>query len=284
MAMTAAEQELYRACEDITRRRAGNFFYGIRLLPPDKRRGMCAIYALARRIDDIGDGDLPREAKLERLAEVRAGLATLGERADDPVLPAVADARARFDLPIDAFSELVAGVEMDVLDTRYERFDELVLYCRRVAGTIGRLSLAVFGSTDPVRAPGLADDLGVAMQLTNILRDVREDRELGRVYLPAEDLARFGCPASLHDVPPVACRALVLFEAGRAREWFDRGLGLVELLDARSAACLATMTGIYRRVLDHIERRPEDVLVRRVALPPWEKAWVAMRSLARPAA
>lgn len=278
----ASSERAYRACESITRARAGNFFYGIRLLPADKRRAMCAVYALARRIDDIGDGDLPRDEKLGALGAVRTDLAHIDARDDDPVLAAVADARDRFALPVEAFGELVDGVETDVLGTRFETVEDLVGYCRQVAGTIGRLSLAVFGSAGR-EADALADDLGVAMQLTNVLRDIREDHEQGRLYLPLEDLRRFGCP--LHsdlelEAAPQACVALLRFEAQRNREWFDRGLALLPLLDARSAACVATMAGIYRAILERIERRPEEVLRGRIGLPAWEKGWVAVRAMA----
>jgi phytoene synthase len=196
------------------------------------------------------------------------------ERSDDPVAVALADACRRFDLPLDALELLIEGVEHDVLGTRYETFDELVGYCRRVAGTVGRLCLAIFAEgANTNGGAALADDLGVAMQLTNILRDVREDRERGRVYLPAEDLRRFGC-AELPDA------AMIRYEATRAAEWFDRGLQLTERLDARSASCVLAMTGIYRSILERIERDPDEVLRRRISLPAWEKAWVAARSLA----
>ena len=267
-------------CEAVTRERAANFFYGIRLLPPDKRRAMYAVYAFARRVDDIGDGDLPPAEKLRLLAGERAAVARIGQGGEDPVLAALADACARFALPVDALTDLIDGVEMDVRDVRYETFDELVAYCRRVAGSIGRLSLAIFGAQDMARAQPLADDLGVAMQLTNILRDVREDRGRGRTYLPAGDLRRFGVGEDLLSAPADAEAALVRFEARRARAWFDRGLELVPLLDPRSASCVAAMTGIYRRILDRIERDPSHALVTRVSLAPWEKAWVAVRSLA----
>jgi phytoene synthase len=152
-----------------------------------------------------------------------------------------------------------------------------------VAGSIGRLCLAIFtGATerDGDGASALADDLGVAMQLTNIIRDVREDRDRGRVYLPAEDLRRFGCE-DLFAAPPQDAAALIRFEAARATEWFDHGLRLVELLDRRSAACVLAMTGIYRGILDRIALDPAEVLDRRISLPVWEKAWVAARSLGR---
>ncbi len=278
----------YRHCQRVTRTRAANFYYGIRLLPGPKHLALCAVYALARRVDDVGDEPGTPEGKLARLAAVRADLARLAgaarggpeDVAEDPVLLALADAARRFPIPLEAFGDLVDGVEMDVRGTTYGTFDELVVYCRRVAGSIGRLSVGVFGAADPALAASRGDDLGVAMQLTNILRDVREDRALGRVYLPARDLAAFGCDPDPLEAPPAAVEALLRFEAARAREWFDRGLRLLPLLDRRSAACVAAMTGIYRRLLRRIERRPGEVLSRRLSLAPWEKAWVAARSLA----
>jgi 15-cis-phytoene synthase len=274
-------QRAYAHCESVTRSRAANFYYGIRLLPPDRRRGLCAVYAMARRVDDIGDGGLDEQAKLDQLETVRRSLANLSVDAADPVVAALGDAARRFDLPLDALEDLVDGVEMDVLGATYPAFADLEVYCRRVAGSVGRLSVAVFGSSDRARASALADDLGVAMQLTNILRDVREDLDRGRVYLPREDLDRFGCsPADLAGSPVGAVASLVRFEVARAREWFGRGLRVLPLLDARAASCVSAMTGIYRRILARVERRPEEVLERRISLPPWEKAWVAARSLA----
>ena len=271
-------REAYRICERLTRKAAANFFYGIRLLPADKRRAMSAVYAYARRVDDIGDGGLPADRKLAELRAVRASLAE-GDP-DDPVMVALGDARARFPLPERAFIDLLDGVEMDVAEVRFESFEELVAYSRAVAGSIGRLCVGIFGPAEMERALALADDLGVAMQLTNVLRDVREDHARGRVYLPAEDLRRFGCAESLEASTPDASAALIRFEAGRAREWFARGLGLLPLLDARSRACVRAMTGIYRRILGQIERDPRQIMSRRVSLPAWEKAWVAARSLA----
>jgi phytoene synthase len=284
LTMPALEVEYaYRDCEAITRRAAANFYYGIRLLPQSKRKAMSAVYAFARRVDDIGDGDLDTDAKTAALAIERAGLAALGTGGagtlGDSVTVAVAHARGRYGLPLDALELLIDGVELDVRNTRYETFDDLVLYCRAVAGSIGRLCLAIFSDgADANGATQLADDLGVAMQLTNILRDVREDHELGRVYLPAEDLSRFGCE-TLPEVDGADAAELIHFEAARAREWFDRGLHLVDLLDSRSAACVLAMTGIYRQILKRIEREPGAVLTRRISLPAWEKAWLAARSL-----
>jgi 15-cis-phytoene synthase len=284
MTVPALEVEhAYRGCEQITRHEAANFFYGIRLLPQPKRHAMSAAYAFARRVDDIGDGDLPRPDKLEALSEMRARLATvpLGGTLGDPVTVALAHAHDRYELPLDALELLIDGVEMDVLDTTYETFDELVTYCRAVAGSVGRVCLAIFdgGAAREEQAVRLADDLGVAMQLTNILRDVREDYDNGRVYLPAEDLRHFGCEG-LPNVPAGQAAPLITFEAARAAEWFDRGLQLVDLLDSRSASCVLAMTGIYRTILDRIASCPETILSRRISLPAWEKAWLAARSVA----
>ena len=267
----------YAYCQNVARREAANFYYGIRLLPKERRNALCAIYALARRVDDIGDGSAPREEKLRRLDEERGKLASVDTAYDDPVLVALADAVVRYPIPFDAFAELIDGVQMDIVGTRYETFADLLPYCRRVAGAIGRLSLGVFETRDPETASVYADDLGVAFQLTNILRDIREDLEQGRVYLPAEDLERFGCDLSAADD---SLNELVRFEADRARAWFESGLKLIPLLDRQSAACVSAMAGIYRRLLARIERRPDLVLRGRVSLPTWEKGWVAVRSLA----
>ncbi|HET7406559.1 MAG TPA: presqualene diphosphate synthase HpnD [Mycobacteriales bacterium] len=275
----------YRHCEEVTRREARNFSYGIRLLPTDKRQAMSAVYAFARRIDDIGDGDLPADEKLRLLADARAALATVGERTDDLVLVALADAAKRFPIPLPAFGELIEGVEMDVRGVRYESFDDLVHYCRCVAGSIGRLCLAIFGADRYDEAAPLADALGVALQQTNILRDIREDLGNGRIYLPQQDLRRFGVDLQLAadgTVEGPRDRLVDLIEdaAARAETWYADGLRLLPMLDRRSAACCAAMSGIYRRLLARIEETPEVVLRERMSLSAWEKMTVAARSLA----
>ena len=267
----------YSECEAITRREAKNFAYGIRLLRPPERRALSAVYALARRIDDIGDGEAPPERKLEDLAQVRKQLATVGEPTQDPVLLAIDDAKNRYGLPMDAFGDLVDGCEMDVAGTTYATIDDLVVYCRRVAGSIGRLSLAIFRAAGEPGASGLADDLGVALQLTNILRDVKEDGRRGRVYLPSADAAANGCPPDLSD--DGALGRLVAFECGRAEEWFARGLLLLPMLDRRSQACVGAMAGIYLRLLRRIARDPMAVTRGRVSVPASEKLWVAASCL-----
>jgi phytoene synthase len=305
MSRAISTAEAYGRCEAVTRSEAANFYYGIRLLSGERRRAMCAAYAFARRIDDIGDGTLPDERKRELLDEAGVQLAELERTGtavvapEDPVIVALADAHGRFSLPDGALGELIDGVRMDVDGVAYESFDELVLYCRRVAGAIGRVCLAIFSTRersgralDREQIETLADDLGVALQLTNILRDVREDAINGRVYLPGEDLRRFELGGgaemtqSAQSLVAAAGRedaaliALTRFEAARAQQWFDRGMQLVPLLDRRSAACVAAMAGIYHRLLGRIEADPARALRERMSLSGGEKAIVALRSLA----
>lgn len=284
----ASTRIAYRRCEQITRQQAKNFSYGIALLPGPKRRALSAVYAFARRIDDIGDGSMAAEDKITALERARTQIMALTEQgtADgDQVLIALRDAAARFPIPIAAFGELIDGCEADVRGTSYATFEDLKHYCRCVAGSIGRLSLGIFGSADMASAASLADSLGIALQLTNILRDIREDLQNGRVYLPAEDLARFGCRL----VPPGQDGQVVLdgeldelvrFEALRATEWYATGLRLLPMLDRRSAACTGAMSGIYRRLLDHISASPAEALDHRMSLPAGEKARVAATALA----
>jgi len=281
--VTGSLDDAYRLCESITREQARNFYYGIRLLPAAKRSVLCAVYALARRVDDIGDGDLPTEEKVRALASLRADLSAI-ERAGDPVLAAVADAARRYPIPLEAFTELVDGVEMDVTGRRYQTFEDLVGYCRCVAGSIGRLCLGVFGSRPDPQAPQYADALGIALQQTNILRDIREDLVNGRVYLPQQDLDLFGVELVLDEQGALADKdgglaALIRFSAERARSWYADGLRLIPLLDRRSAASAAAMSGIYRRLLERIEAQPALVYDRRLALSGWQKAGVAARAL-----
>ncbi|WP_438290201.1 presqualene diphosphate synthase HpnD [Streptomyces sp. HUAS TT7] len=289
--VSAPVQAAYSYCEAVTGQQARNFAYGIRLLPADKRQAMSALYAFSRRVDDIGDGTLADDAKEVRLEETRALLGRIRDgRVDeddtDPVAVALADAARRFPIPLGGLDELIDGVLMDVHGESYETWDDLKVYCRCVAGAIGRLSLGVFG-TQP-GAPGIerageyADTLGLALQLTNILRDVREDAGNGRTYLPSDDLAKFGCATGFNSpVPPPGSdfAGLVHFEVRRARALFAEGYRLLPMLDRRSGACVAAMAGIYRRLLDRIERDPEAVLRGRVSLPGREKAYVAVRGL-----
>jgi 15-cis-phytoene synthase len=296
--VTVNADEAYAQCEQITWEQARNFAYGIRLLPPDKRRALAAVYAYARRIDDIGDGDLPSGEKTAQLEAARQQVRTLVARVNgdtaavlddtDPVLVALADVGGRFQVPLEAFEELIDGCLADVNQATYETFDDLLWYCRCVAGSIGRLSLGIYGATQPERQGKLADDLGVALQLTNILRDVREDFLNNRIYLPKEDLDKFGIEfAPFGEPEPFPSETmqarfanLVEFEANRAREWYGSGLRLLATIDRRSAACTGAMAGIYRRLLERIARNPHAVLEGRMSLPGSEKALVAAQALA----
>jgi phytoene synthase len=276
--------EGYEHCESLTRAAAANFYYGIRLLPREKRLATCAVYAFARRIDDIGDGRIEAGEKIELLNAAELALKGISTASIDPVIVALADAHVRFSLPLDALADLIAGVRMDVVGTSYERFEDLLGYCRRVAGSIGRLCLAVFGAREPGRATALADDLGVAMQLTNILRDLCEDAGCGRVYIPREDLVRYRLSSDgRFEGGDGQLDALMRFQARRAEEWFGRGLDLVPLLDRRSGACVLAMANIYRRVLARIEADPAQARQARISLPIWEKGWVATHGLLRAA-
>jgi 15-cis-phytoene synthase len=302
--VTVNADEAYAQCEQITWEQARNFAYGIRLLPEGKRHALAAVYAFARRIDDIGDGELPAAEKTAQLEAARGQVHALvarvsGEPAQagvlddtDPVLVALTDAGRRLPVPLAAFTELIDGCLADVNQASYETFDDLLWYCRCVAGSIGRLSLGVYGTGhqagQPEKQAKLADDLGVALQLTNILRDVREDFRSSRIYLPKEDLDKFGIEfapfGQPEPFPDTAMQArfanLVEFEASRAREWYGSGLRLLATLDRRSAACTGAMAGIYRRLLERIARNPHDVLEGRMSLPGSEKALVAAQALA----
>ncbi|MDR7299984.1 squalene synthase HpnC [Haloactinomyces albus] len=275
----------YRQCEEITRAEAKNFSYGISLLPGPKRRALSAVYAFARRVDDIGDGELPYTDKVTKLAHVRDELRSANLGSADPVLVALADASHRMSIPLEVFDELVEGCEADVRGQRYATFDELLHYCRCVAGSIGRLSLAVFGAENSPTARARADALGVALQLTNILRDVLEDRRNGRVYLPRQDMEHFGVGLELTEDgmladDPTALGELIRFEAGRAEQWYAEGFRLLPMLDHRSRACCAAMAGIYHELLQRIIAEPHTAMRTRMSLPARQKVAVATRSLA----
>jgi len=286
----------YAECERIMRAAAKNFQYGIRLLAPERRGALAAVYAYARRIDDIGDGTLPAPEKLRLLDDARREVKAIGSDTDDAVLIALSDAAARLPIPVPAFLELIDGCELDVRGASCATFPDLVHYCRCVAGSIGRLSTGVFEASDPVAADPLADTLGVALQLTNILRDIREDLHNGRVYLPQDELDAAGVELRLDDAGNVIngsdgaaasvingsqarLLSLIREQAARAEKWYADGLHLLPMLDARSAACCSAMAGIYHRLLRRIARDPGAVLTQRLSLPAWEKAYLAARSV-----
>lgn len=281
----------YSYCETVTGQQARNFAYGIRLLPTGKRQAMSALYAFSRRVDDIGDGALEKPAKEQRLTETRELLVRIraggvAEDDTDPVAVALSHAARQYPIPLDGLDELIDGVLLDVHGAEYPTWEDLRGYCRCVAGAVGRLSLGVFGTLPGVReaarAPEYADTLGLALQLTNILRDIREDADNGRTYLPTEDLEKFGCTAGFAGgiaQSGADFTGLVQYEVRRARALFAEGYQLLPMLDRRSGACVAAMAGIYHRLLSRIAADPYAVLHQRVSLPTRQKAYVAVRGL-----
>jgi len=245
----------YAEVERLTRQRARNFAYGIMLLPRPKRRAIAAVYAFARRVDDIADGALPDVEKRVLLEQLRGHLdAPPGEEA---MFVALADARQRFSIPTDALLAVIDGGVQDTEQTRYADFDELRGYCVRVAGAVGRACVAIYGADEPERA----ETLGIALQLINIVRDVAEDWSLGRVYLPQDELVRFGVEEDdiARGLVTPEWGELMSFQAERARAHLAEGLTLLDRLDRRSAACVATFAGLYRSTLDRIEQDGFDV-------------------------
>jgi 15-cis-phytoene synthase len=268
--MSSVEQA-YAEVQRVTRARAKNFAYGIMVLPREKRRAIAAVYAFAREVDDVADGDAPREEKRVRLEALRAAL-------DDPPSEAthvaLADARRRFAIPRSALAALVDGGLQDLDTTRYASFDELRAYCEKVAGAVGVACVSVYGSDDVEHA----ETLGIALQLINIMRDVDEDERLGRVYLPQDELERFGVRELA--VSP-AWRELMAFQAARARAHLDEGLRLLDSLDRRSALCVATFAGLYRGQLDRMEANEFDVFSASCRLSTPAKLAVVARGMLR---
>ncbi len=272
----------YAYCKRLARLARTNFYFAFFLLPPDKRRAFHALYAFMRRADDIADEPGSPEQKLAKLRALRSALdsSLQGEGADDPVLPALADTLRRYAIPPRLLHDLLAGAEMDLRADCYARFEDLREYCYRVAGTVGLCCLHVFGFSD-ARALELAEKLGLAFQLTNILRDLREDLERGRIYLPREDLERFGFgPADLakQEATP-AFAALMRFEAERAWKYYQEGAQLLTLVSPDSGAALWTLVRIYSRLLERIEDRGYNVFSGpRVSVPHTEKLWILARA------
>ncbi len=268
----------YAYCEEVARSRAKNFYYSFLLLPKPKRRAMCAVYAFMRECDDRSDGP---EAALERVLEWRSDLAAavaLGTP-DHPVWPAFIDTARRYRIPEAYFHEMLDGVASDFEPRTIGTFDDLYRYCYRVASVVGLTIIHIFGFEEP-RALELAEKCGIAFQLTNILRDVREDAAAGRVYLPAEELERFGVPAADLNQPHLtaALRALLEFELGRAREYYSASRPLLKLVQRDSRHALWALMEIYRRLLDRIEAQGYPVLERRVSVPAREKIAILLRA------
>jgi phytoene synthase len=286
----------YSVCRHIARSAAKNFYYGFLVLPLRKRNALSAVYAFMRRADDISDDPgIPAEQRREKLDEWMNALRRVvdGERTDDPVLFALADSQQRFNIPLELLAKLVHGTAMDVPpglanaggdvpQLQYESFDQLYDYCYHVASVVGLVCIRIFGYRDP-RAEELAEKVGVAFQLTNILRDVKEDAGLGRVYLPREDFARFGIDlhALTNGSAPTSMRPLLEFEAQRAREFYEVAQELLPLIDEDSQPALWTLVEIYRRLLDKIVARNYDVFSQRVRLGTAEKLSVMAKGFWR---
>lgn len=281
--MSCSVPASYRLARRIARSRARNFYFGICLLPADRRDALSAIYAFMREADDIADGEGSVPERRARLNRWRGILdrTLAGDTAGSPISPAFHDAATRFAIPAEYFHELISGTEMDLSIRRYATFEELYTYCYRVASIVGLCSLHVFGFTDPAAKP-LAERCGIAFQLTNILRDVLEDAGNGRVYLPEEDLRRFGVdPGEL--VSGRATEAfleLFRFQAARARLYYEQSRPLLGLVEPVSRPALWAMISIYREVLERVDANPALVLKGRVSLPFAEKAMFAMRGAA----
>jgi phytoene synthase len=278
-------EDAYGHCRAIARAEARNFYYGFVLLPPEKRSSIYAAYAFSRRADDAVDEEVPLARKDEAVAALRddLGRCVAGRApADDPVLVALADTIRRHGIPREHLDALIDGVAMDLTVASYDDWPALKRYCDRVAGAVGLVSLHIFGFDDPA-APGHAADLGVALQVINIMRDVAEDAARGRVYLPADEMRRHGVePSDLREGPPSAgFRALMADQDERARDYLARGERLLPLLDRRSRMCVSMLSGLYREILEEIRRRDYDVLAGRVSLSTSSKlALMARRTAA----
>jgi phytoene synthase len=283
----------YSVCRGITRSAAKNFYYAFLVLPRHKREALCAVYSFMRRCDDItDDSGLPlpeRRLKLDAWLDA-LHRAQQGEPTDDPILLALTDAQRRYQIPGGLLDELALGTAMDIettaeledepgfagstasLPVRYKTFEDLQLYCYRVASVVGLVCIHVFGYRDPAAEP-LAERCGLAFQLTNIIRDVKEDAAMGRVYLPEEDLAKFGLSASdlLTASDPARFRPLLNLEADRAREFYKAGDELIPMIAEDSQPGLWVLVNIYRKLLQKIGDRQYDVFSSKVSLTVSEK-------------
>ncbi|MGC8792432.1 MAG: presqualene diphosphate synthase HpnD [Bryobacteraceae bacterium] len=278
--MTTLAQS-YRYCRNVARKRARSFYYSFLLLPKSQRDAICAIYAFMRRCDDLSDEPSSRDEARGALKHWRAELeeALAGRYGECPLWPAFHDTVQRYRIPQQYFFEMIEGVSSDLQPRCFRTFQELYRYCYQVASVVGLTIVHIFGFRTPEALP-MAEKCGVAFQLTNILRDIREDLERGRVYLPAEDLERFGLDeASLRaGQPPAGFVELVRFEATRARSLYAEARPLLDLVEPSTRPSLWALIEIYSRLLDHIERAGVAVLKRRVELPLREKLAIVARA------
>ena len=280
----SVDQEAERFCREMARREAKNFYWGFISLPHEQRIAIYALYDFARQVDDEVDSAPRPELIPEKLSAQRARVRNADHSPEgDPVMHVLSRAVERYGIPQAELLALIDGVEMDCTKTRYATWTDLRQYCTLVASIVGRMCVRIFGFDDP-RALDRADDLGLALQLTNIMRDIREDAAMGRVYLPQEDLARFGISEQglLDGNPGEGWEQLVAFETQRTRALFESGYQVLGYIPRRPAACVQTMAGIYERILEKIERDPQLPLRERAALSSGEKLRVMVASWLRP--
>jgi phytoene synthase len=275
----------YAFCHRLMQQAARNFYYGMRLLPQDKRQAMYALYSFMRLADDIADDPSPdvsdptrRRAALEQW-RTATHAAIGGDTRGHPLWPAFADAVRRFGIPASVFDDAIDGQVQDLMQTQYQTFDELYAYCYRVASTVGIASLHIWGFGGNTAALKLAEYRGIALQLTNILRDLKEDAQRGRRYVPAEDLDRFGLRGwmATDAVVPPGYDQMMQFQSQRARGYYVQSADLEEMVDADARPTLRIMTEIYRGILDRIAADPRRALEQRVSLPAWRKLAVVAR-------
>ena len=276
--------DAHRHCREVARREARNFYYGFVLLPPHKRAGIYAAYAFSRRADDSVDDDGPAAGREAAVAALRRQLdaAVAGAAPpDDPVLVALADTIRRFAIPREHLDALIDGVEMDLTVSRYADEEALRVYCDRVAGAVGLVSLHIFGFDDPA-APLHAEELGVGLQIVNIMRDVAEDAGRDRIYLPADAMAAHGVTEEQIKAGAATpgFKALMAEQGGRAHAFIARGERLLPLLDRRSRMCVAMLSGLYRQILTEIEARDYDVMEGRISLSGSQKLTLMARRTA----
>ena len=281
--MTTELQRAYDHCQRIARSQAQNFYYAFRTLPAPKRRAIYAAYAFCRVCDDIADGTGAPEEKRRLVDQTRRLLHDSHDGAvADPVFTALRDVTSTFDIPAQYFEEIIGGVEIDLSRNRFNDFDELRDYCHKVASTVGLICIEIFGYEDP-SAKEHAVDLGLAMQLTNIMRDLREDAERGRIYIPLDEIASCGYSERELESGVVndAFRQLMRLQVARARSYFDSGRQLIPLLSARARACAAVLLEIYSIILDQIESSDYDVFRQRIGLSKREKLFLMARLWAK---
>ena len=277
--MTVEDSYLY--CRSVARARAKNFYYSFVLLSRDQKNAMCAVYAFMRYCDDLSDEPGASTSAIEGWrSALTAALA--GQYDGHPVWPGFHDAVTRFRIPHQYFFDMIDGVSGDLAPAPVHTFQDLYRYCYKVASVVGLTTVHIFGFDSP-RALELAESCGIAFQLTNILRDVREDAALGRQYLPTEDLERFQVPPEDLSKGRITenFRRLMEFEERRARAYYDQAAPLIGLVHQRSRASLWALISIYSRLLERIRKSGYDVMARRISLPRWEKGWIVMQALVR---